>query len=321
MPTVGYHASHEQFSPSELLAYTTAAERAGFTAAMSSDHLEPWLPGQRGTGFAYAWLGAAMQATALPFGVVTAPGQRYHPVVVAQAAATLEEMFPGRFWLALGSGELVNEHVTGDPWPSKATRLARLRECADVIRALWRGERVDHDGLVTVREARVHTTFERSPPLIAAAVTADTARLAAAWADGLVTVSGALLRGTVDAYREGGGTGPVYVQHHLSWAPSDEQAEAYAWEQWRQSAVGHPVCMELATPELIETAASRVRPGELRDSVAIGADPARHADLIAGILDAGAEQVLLHQVGPNQREFIDVFGAQVLPRLGVDGRA
>src|SRR5215203_2693151 len=126
MPTIGYHASHEQFPPSELLALVQEAERAGFAAAMCSDHLAPWGTAQGNSGFAWAWLGAAMQATALPFGVVNAPGQRYHPAIIAQAAATLAEMFPGRFWVAFGSGQAMNEQVTGERWPPKPERNQRL---------------------------------------------------------------------------------------------------------------------------------------------------------------------------------------------------
>ncbi len=155
MPTVGFHASHEQLPPSGLLAAVQAAEAAGFQAAMCSDHLAPWSERQGHSGHAWSWLGAAMQATSLPFGVVTAPGQRYHPAIIAQAIATLGELFPGRFWAALGSGEALNEHVTGDRWPAKADRDARLLECVEVIRALLRGEEVTHDGLVRVDRARL----------------------------------------------------------------------------------------------------------------------------------------------------------------------
>ncbi|HYD51535.1 MAG TPA: LLM class flavin-dependent oxidoreductase, partial [Gemmatimonadaceae bacterium] len=148
MTRYGYHASHEQHPPSELLALARAAEAAGFDGLLSSDHFHPWLEENGHSGYAWSWMGAAMQATAMRCGVVCAPGDRYHPAVVAQAAATLAELFPRRFWLALGSGEAVNEHVTGAPWPPKAERNERLRECAEVIRALWRGETVTHRGRV-----------------------------------------------------------------------------------------------------------------------------------------------------------------------------
>src|SRR5687768_3833780 len=139
MPAFGFHASHEQVHPSELLAAVQRAEEAGFDAAMSSDHFSPWSERQGESGFAWSWLGAAMATTGLPFRVVNAPGQRYHPAIIAQAIATLAEMFPDRLWVCLGSGEASNEHITGDRWPPKPTRNARLRECVDVIRALLGG--------------------------------------------------------------------------------------------------------------------------------------------------------------------------------------
>src|SRR3954454_10953442 len=165
------------------------AEDAGFDAAMSSDHISPWSARQGQSAFAWSWLGAAMQATSLPFGVVNAPGQRYHPAIIAQAIGTLAAMYPGRFWAALGTGEASNEHVTGGGWPRKDVRNARLRECVDVIRALLRGEEVSHEGLVTVDRARVWTRPDEPPALIAAAVSAETAGWAAGWADGLITVN------------------------------------------------------------------------------------------------------------------------------------
>src|SRR5215203_1042471 len=176
MPAFGFHASQEQVHPSELLAAVQRAEEAGFDAAMSSDHFSPWSERQGESGFAWSWLGAALQATALPFGVVTAPGQRYHPAVTAQAAATLTAMFPGRFWMALGTGEFSNEHITGAGWPSKLQRKARLGECVTVIRDLLAGDVVDHDGLVRVDRARLWTLPDAPPELFGAAVSVETAR-------------------------------------------------------------------------------------------------------------------------------------------------
>src|SRR6187551_1021668 len=150
MTEIGFHCSHEQVHPTHLLNAVRAAQDAGFSAAMSSDHFSPWSRRQGQSGFAWSWLGAALATTDLPFGVVNAPGQRYHPAIIAQAAATLAAMFPGRFWVALGSGEASNEHITGDVWPRKELRDQRLRECVQVIRALLDGQEVSHDGLVTV---------------------------------------------------------------------------------------------------------------------------------------------------------------------------
>src|SRR5918992_1099724 len=224
MPTIGFHASHEQIRPGELLTAVREAERVGFQAAMCSDHLAPWSERQGESGFAWSWLGAAMQATSLPFGVVTAPGQRYHPAIVAQAAATLAELFPGRLQLALGTGEFSNEHITGAPWPDKKVRNVRLRECVDVMRALFAGEAVDHDGLVRVARAKLWTLPDTPPPLLATAVSVETPGRAGEGADGLITINQPHdhLRAMLDAFAAGGR--PVAVQVHLSWAPDEQEA-------------------------------------------------------------------------------------------------
>src|SRR3954452_20775579 len=181
MSVIGFHASHEQVHPAALLDAVRHAEEVGFTAAMCSDHFAPWHPTQGQSGFAWSWLGAALATTTLPLGAVTAPGQRYHPAIVAQSIATLDAMFPGRFWVALGSGEAMNEHITGDRWSRKDVRDARLRECVEVIRALLAGEEGTHDGLVTVAPAPLWTPPQRAPqppppPVDPARTSAATAR-------------------------------------------------------------------------------------------------------------------------------------------------
>ena len=318
MALVGYHASHEQFAPGELLSLVQAAETAGFGAGMCSDHLFPWSERQGHSGFAWSWLGAALQATSLSFGVVTAPGYRYHPTTIAQAAATLEQMFPGRFWMAVGSGELLNEHVTGERWPAKADRNARLRECVDVARALWRGETVTHRGRVVVDEAKLYSLPPAPPPVIGAALSPETARWMGDWVDGLVTVNQLpeKLRAVVDAFREGGGTDkPVFLQVHLSWARDEAAARRQAHEQWNMVAFASHVLADLRLPSQFDAAAEFVRPDDLDASVRISADLGRHAEWLNGYLEAGFERVMLHNVGRNQREFIEAFGAGVLPEL------
>ena len=251
MVFIGFHASHEQIAPSALLDAVIGAERAGFDGAMCSDHLAPWTRAQGESGFALSWIAAALACTEFSIGMVNAPGQRYHPVMIAQAFATLEEMFPGRFWAAMGSGEAVNEHVTGDPWPEKRVRNERLRESVDVIRRLIEGEEVDHDGLVRVHEARVWSRPAEPPPLFATAVSAETAEWAAAWAQGLATViqEPAALQRVVDAYRGAGGSGPCILQVHLSLAESDEAAFAIAREQWTNGLLSPPQTWDLEQPE------------------------------------------------------------------------
>lgn len=316
MTFIGYHASHEQFAPDDLMRWVVRAEQAGFTAAMSSDHFSPWSTAQGQAGFAWSWLGAAMQATALPFSIVTAPGDRYHPAILAQAIATLAVMFPGRFAPALGSGEALNEHITGNRWPPKAERDARFRECATIIRALLAGETVTHDGLVTVDDAKLWTRPETPPPLIGAALSEDTARQIGTWADGMITVQGPpeKLRAMIDAFREvAGHDAPVYLQSHISYAATDEEAQANAVDQWKGCVLAGQLGSELRSVRLFEAAASTVRPDDLASAVRISADLKQHRDWIAGDLALGIQGCYLHNVGRNQQEFIDVFGREVLP--------
>jgi probable non-F420 flavinoid oxidoreductase len=322
---IGYHASHEQLPPSALLGCVVAAEAAGFQAAMCSDHFAPWSSRQGHSGFAWSWLGAAMQATKLGFGVVNAPGQRYHPAIVAQAAATLSELFPGRFWLALGSGEASNEHITGDRWLPKAERRARLGEAVAVIRALLAGETVSHHGLVTVDRARLWTLPERPPPLVGAAVSPETAAWVGGWADGLVTINQDQdrLRAVIDAFRGGGGEGkPLYLQVHLSWAADEGEALAVAHDQWSTNVFDTAVAMELELPEQFEAAARFVTPDDVRSAVLVSSDLGRHTAWLGEYRELGFERIYLHEVGQaeHQRPFIDAFGSKVIPALTGSGR-
>jgi probable non-F420 flavinoid oxidoreductase len=318
VPLFGLHCSHEQIPPSRLLKHVREAEAAGFRAAMSSDHFSPWSERQGESGFAWSFLGAALEATELPFGVVNAPGQRYHPAIVAQAAATLCELFPGRLWVALGTGEASNEHITGAGWPSKATRIARLRECVDVLRALFAGETVDHDGIVRVDRARLWTLPEEPPALVGAAVSEETARWCGGWADGLVTINQPreTLERVIDAYRDGGGEGrPVHLQVHLSWAPTEDEALRIAHDQWRTNVFPPPLCWDLETVEQLDLAATHVRPEDVRQAVLVSADARRHAAWLRELAELGFEQIHLHHVGQDLRPFIDEFGEHVLPEL------
>ena len=318
MTVIGFHASHEQVHPAELLRVVAAAEDAGFAAAMSSDHFSPWSVRQGHSGFAWSWLGAALARTSLRFGVVNAPGQRYHPAIVAQAAATLSAMFPDRFWVALGTGEASNEHITGDGWPRKEVRMRRLRECVDIIRALLAGEEVSHDGLVTVDRARIWTLPDRPPMLIGAAVSVQTAADVAEWADGLITVAQphGHLRKMIDAYRGAGGEGRLYLQVHLSYDPDEDAALRIAHEQWRSNVFPPPVCWDLETAELFDAVSAHVPPAAMREHVLVSSDLGRHADWLHDLAELGFDEIYLHHVGREQGEFIDAFGEHVLPRLG-----
>ena len=317
-PIIGFHASHEQFGPDRLLRLVQAAEAAGFDAAMCSDHWGPWSEEQGESGFAWSWLGAALATTSLPFGVVNAPGQRYHPAIIAQAAATLNVMFPERFWIAIGSGQLLNEHITGERWPSKPERNERLREAADIMRQLWDGETVSHAGHVTVSEAKLWTRPETPPMLVGAAVTPPTAAWVGEWADALITVvqPDEQLDAVVDAFRSNGGEGkPMYLQVHLAYAPSDEEARDAAFAQWRQNTLPNSVMTDLAHPAQIADAATHVTPEDLDGAVRISSDLDRHVEWLRGDLERGFEGLYLHEVGPEQERFVETFGREVLPRL------
>lgn len=318
MTTYGFHCSHEQIAPSQLLADVQAAERAGFDMAMSSDHFFPWGERQGHSGFTLSWLGAALATTSFRIGSVNAPGQRYHPAIVAQATATLGEMFPGRYWVALGSGQNMNEHVTGDPWPLKEVRQRRLEECVDVIRRLHRGDEVTHHGLVTVERARLYDRPATPVPLLATAITPPTAARAAAWgADGLITINQPhdRLRAVVDAYRENGGKGTLALQVHLSWAPTRGEAEAIAHEQWRTNVFDAPLSLDLATPEHFDLAARDVSVTTVAGAVRISAHPAQHVDWLREYAELGFEEIYLHHVGQDQRPWLDVAATDVLPAL------
>jgi|SRR5690606_23147854 len=318
MTRYGYHASHEQHSPSTLLKYVRLAEQAGFDAAMCSDHFHPWVPSQGQSGFAWSWLGAALCATNLDFGCVSAPGWRYHPAVIAQAAATLAEMYPDRFWLSVGSGEALNEHICGAHWPAKSERNARLLESIEVMRALWAGETVTHYGRVTVEEATLYTRPARPPAVFGAALTPATARWLGGWADGLMTVGAApdALRSLIDAFRDGGGEGkPIKVQCAFAWAPTEADARSAAHREWAANLLGTDVLAVLRTPKQFEAAARFVSVDEVANALPVSADPVRHIEHLQVYAELGIEDVYLHNVARDQPEFIDVFGARVLPQL------
>lgn len=317
MAAIGFHASHEQISPGQLLKDVQRAEEAGFDAAMCSDHIEPWSARQGHSGFAWSWLGSALATTDLRFGVVTAPGQRYHPAIIAHASATLASMFPGRFWMALGSGENMNEHITGDPWPQKETRQHRLEECVDVIRRLHAGAEVTHHGLVTVEQARIWDVPESKPPLIAPAISVATAKRSAAWADGLVTVNQppGKLREMLAAYRDNGGRGKAVLQIHLSWAVQEDEAVAIAMDQWRSNVFAPPVPWDLPTAGHFDGVSSGVGEDQVRKSVNVSASLDQHVEWLGGYLELGFDELYLHFVGQDQAPFIDAFGSKVLPQL------
>jgi coenzyme F420-dependent glucose-6-phosphate dehydrogenase len=318
MPIIGYHASHEQFSPSDLLQYVQSAEQAGFDAGMCSDHFHPWTPDQGNSAFAWSWLGAALQATGLSFGTVTAPGYRYHPAVVAQAAATLAFMYPGRFWLAVGSGEALNESITGGRWPAKDERNARLRECVYIMRALWDGETVTHRGLVTVEQATLYTAPPTPPKLFCAAVSEATARWAGEWADGLITTAQPpeQVAPVVQAFRESAGEGAILaMQVQIALADTDEQAQRLAKERWPIVALGGDALWELRLPEHFQAATDNADVSAYATNMLATSSVDEIVERIGAYMEMGFERFYVHHVGADQHRFIERFAEQAMPQL------
>ena len=316
----GYKLMSEEHGPIDLVRNANRAEEAGFDFAAISDHYFPWIEEQGHSPFAWSVLGAVAEATGhlALMTAVTCPIMRYHPAIIAQAAATLAEMFPGRFWMAVGSGEALNEHITGNRWPPKPERNERLKECVDVMRALWRGERVTHYGRVTVEDAYLYSRPREAPRLVGAAISEPTAEWVGGWADGLVTTGRPpeRMQRMIDAFHRGGGEGkPIIVQHGVSWAPSEADARRNAHEQWRFSALGGDVLWTLRMPSEFTSASQFVTPDDMADTIRISSDAGRHVEWIQEYVQAGVNEVYCFNVGKNQREFIDVFGEHVLPAL------
>ncbi|TDH23523.1 TIGR03885 family FMN-dependent LLM class oxidoreductase [Segetibacter sp. 3557_3] len=315
---IGYQASHEQFPPSELLSLASAAEKAGFTSIHCSDHFHPWGKSQGQSGFAFSWLGASMQATRLPHGSVCAPGQRYHPAIVAQAAATLAEMFPERFWISLGSGEALNERITGEKYPMKAERNERLLECYQVIQRLFKGETVTHHGRITVENAKLYTLPAKLPPVYGAAVTKETAAWLGSWAEGMITVSQPheQLKEVVNAFKNNGGEGkPILLKVQVSYDQTFDQAVAGAMDQWRTNVFNSTVLGDMWMVEQFDAMAEFVQPQELMKMVRISNSLQQHIDWIKQDMELGFDRIILHNVNREQRLFIDTFGEKVIPKL------
>lgn len=317
MTVIGFHASHEQIDPHQLLLDTQRAEAAGFDAAMCSDHIQPWSHAQGHSGFAWSWLGAALATTTFRMGIVTAPGHRYHPAVIAHAAATLGVMFPGRFWCAPGSGENLNEHITGEPWPPKEVRQVMLEESIDIMRKLHRGETVTHQRHVQTFEARLWDLPEEPIPLLVPALTPDTAERFASRTDGFITVNQPLddLKRMLDGFRERNASGRAVLQVHLSWATSAEKAWRLADDQWRTNVLEPPKMADLRRPEEFEQHAKSVDDSALETGVNVSEDLGRHTELISEYAALGFDEIYLHHVGQEQAPFIDAFGEHVLPQL------
>ncbi|THE66603.1 TIGR03557 family F420-dependent LLM class oxidoreductase [Salinadaptatus halalkaliphilus] len=318
MTQLGYHASHEQFAPSDLLEYVRLADEAGFDHALASDHFHPWSENQGESGLVWSWLGSALEATDLTFGTVNAPGYRYHPAIIAQGAATLREMYPERFWLAVGSGQLLNEGITGTDWPIKDERNARLEACADVMRRLWSGEEVTHHGRVTVEQAQLYSRPETPPPLIGAALSEATAAWLAEWADGMITIATPdheADAARVEAFREHAPDKPVYLKAQHAYEADEDAALEEAHDQWSTNCIPGPVTQELRTPEQYDQLRETVDYGEVEANVRVSSSLEDHVEWLETDLALEVDRVFVHNVTTNQEAFIEAFGENVLPEL------
>jgi coenzyme F420-dependent glucose-6-phosphate dehydrogenase len=331
MPTVGYAAAMEQFHPTELLEFCKLAERYGMSNVMVADHFQPWVPKQGQSGFAWSWMGALGVATGQRFGSgVTAPGFRYHPAILAQAGATLEAMFPGRFWLGIGSGEALNEHIAGDYWPEQGSRFGRLKEAVELIKKLYSGKKVRHDGkYFRMETTQIWTLPSPPPPIYVAASGPQTAEFAGRETEGLITPAAApeKLKGLLDQFAKGArsagkdpATMPKLLQVHISWAETQEEAERNALTEWPNGGMNFPKA-DIRSPEDFEAMAKLVRLENFKGRVLISPDLEAHRAHIQSYFDLGFDEVHVHNVGRNQEQFLKAFGEQVMPTFSAERKA
>jgi coenzyme F420-dependent glucose-6-phosphate dehydrogenase len=319
-----YGAAHEQFPPEDLLTQAVEAERAGFDGVGCSDHLQPWWePGE--SGHAWVWLGAAGQATdGLAIGTaVTPPGPRYHPVLIAQAWATLERMFPGRPFLGIGSGESLNESPLAAIWPPVSEQVERMEEGLEIIRRLFDDERLTYDGRhFQTDEALLHTRPNRRPPIYVSAFGPRAAGVAARWADGLWTLADPeSAPDVIDAYKgacEGAGKEPgeIVLQAQFSWAEDDEAALEGA-RVWKGAQPEEHYTDDWHHPQrMFENSERQVSDDQLKEALIISSDPEVHADRIREAEKLGATTMALMNVsGADPHRAIEVYGRRVLPVL------
>ena len=320
---IGYALSSEEHRPAALVANARRAEEAGFDFAMVSDHFHPWIDKQGQSPFVWSILGGIAATTErITIGTgVTALSVRIHPAILAQAAATVGDMLPGRFWFGVGTGENLNEHVLGDPWPEHSMRAAMLEESIALIRRLWTGELVDHDGeFYRVSRARLYTLPDTPPPILIAAGGDETAKLAGRIGDGLITT--APEKELVSAFR-GGRSGktskagrPLVGQASVCWAKNEATARKTAHTWWPTAAIPGDNSQELPLPSSFEALAKLVTEEDVAKQISCGPDPEVHLAKVKPFIDAGFDHVYLHQIGPDQEGFFRFAEKELLPRLG-----
>jgi coenzyme F420-dependent glucose-6-phosphate dehydrogenase len=314
---VGYWLSSEEHGPHDLVANAVRAEAVGFRSAMISDHFHPWVRAQGQAPFVWAVLGAIANATTnLRVGTgVTAPLIRMHPAVVAHAAATVAVLFEGRFFLGLGTGERLSEHVTGRHWPSATVRRAMLEEAVGVIRALFEGRNVNRRGeFFHVENAELFTLPVTTPDIVLAVSGASSAKLAGALADGMLAVSPSPR--AVEAFEAAGGSGKRRIgQLHVCWAPTEDLAQSTVARMWPNGAVKGAALSDLARPRDFEAITKDMSEDQLAAEVVCGPDPARHVEAVGRFAAAGFTEVFVHQIGRDQEGFFRFYTESVLPRF------
>jgi coenzyme F420-dependent glucose-6-phosphate dehydrogenase len=319
-----HFCSHEHFPPDGLLRQAVEAEAAGFDGVACSDHLQPWWePGE--SAHAWVWLGATAQATReVPIGTgVTPAGARYHPVLIAQAWATLETMFPGRPFLGFGSGESLNESPLGAPWPGVSEQIERMEEALELIRRLFDGERVTHEGKHwKADEAVLHTRPGARPPIYVSAFGPQAAAVAGRQGDGLWTLADPeKVPEILDAYRSaaddaGREPGEILLQTGFSWAQDDDEAlegvrvwkgaqpDEFYTDDWHRPAA------------MYEEGERQVSDDDLREAFIVSSDPEVHAERIRQVEELGATIVVLaNNSGADPHAAIRVYADEVLPAL------
>ncbi len=328
-PTIGYAAALEQLAPSEAVRLAALAEQHGFSGTLAGDAAQPFTPTQGEAGFVYGVMSALGAQTTGELGVgALAPTFRWHPALVAQASATLASLYPGRHWLALGSGEAISEHIVGTYWPEPAERINRMFEAVTIIKKLFAsgvaGRDVKHEGRwYQLESTRLWTSPESPPPLLIATAGPVTARRAGQVADGLLIDSvpidkiATLLQRFDDGAREAGRrreAGQHALRLHVSWAPTDDEAMANALAEWPQAGMRFAKS-DIRSPYDLEQIAKLVRPDDFDERMLISSDPDAHRANIQRYLDLGVTRIHLHNVGRNQDAFLELFGREVLPRL------
>jgi len=326
---LGYAAMLEQFAPSEAVALAELAEQRGFRGVMASDHFQPWVPQQGQSGFVWSVLAALAERTTGDFGPgVTTPTFRWHPAMVAQASATLAEMYPGRHWLGLGAGEALNEHITGQYWPEAAERINRLFEAIELIKRLFAASRAGKDVKFSgqyfkLESTRLWTMPQTPPEILVATAGPLTARRAGKTVDGLITVGAPiekveqLLARFAAGAREAGkdaSTMPKVLQLHLSWAETDEEAMRNAMTEWPNGGMRFAKG-DIRSPFEFEQFARLLRPEDFVARMPVSSDPDVHRAYIQRYADLGFDRIYLHNAGRNQREWIEVFARDVLPKV------